>query len=250
MLAFLLLALQVGGDPARMVMQLQQAIRAEPGRESHYTDLGNLLLGTQNFKEAALVLETARGRFPGSAQVNLSLGVAYYGQRRFPEAVGAFLEAAERDHDAEQPVAFLGRILEHAGERATDVKAVFARYAKEHPQSALGHYLFGKAAGDAAALRRSIAINPNIWDSHFELAGLLEKSSDYASAALEFEKAAKLSPKNPAPQFRLFRVYTRLNQSAKAAAAKARFDTLTAQEKAELDKRQAATKHLDLKVRP
>ena len=69
-----------------------------------------------------------------------------------------------------------------------------------------------------------------------------------AVLVVEFENAAKLSPKNPAPQFRLFRVYTRLNQSSKAQAAKARFDTLTAQEKAELDKRQAATKHLDLKV--
>jgi tetratricopeptide (TPR) repeat protein len=249
MLAFLLLALQVPAGPAQAVVQFQQAIRADPSRESNYTDLGNLLLSTQNFKEAALVLENAKSRFPQSAQVHLSLGVAYYGQRRFPDAVAAFLDAADRDPDAEQPVLFLGRITEHAGDRAEAVKTAFQRFANKHPQNPLGHYLYGKAAADPAALKRSIALNPNIWDSHFELANLYEQAQDYSAAAAEFEKAARLSPKNPGPQYRLMRVYARLNQPAKSQAAKAQFDKLTAQEKAEADKRQAATKHLDLKVR-
>jgi len=249
MLAFLLLALQGATDPAQAVVRLQQAIRAEPTRESNYTELGNLLLSTRNFKEAAIVLEAARARFPQSAQVHLSLGVAYYGQQGFSNAVASFLDAAERDPDAEQPVLFLGRITEHAGDRAADVKAAFERFAKKHPQNPLGHFLYGKAAADPAALKRSIALNPNIWDSHFELAALHEQSGDYASAALAFEKAARLSPKNPGPQYRLIRVYARLNQPAKSQAAKAHFETLSAQEKAEADKRQAATKHLDLKVR-
>src|SRR5215510_10844683 len=80
-------------DPARAVVELQEAIRKEPGKESLYTDLGNLLLETQNFKEAITVLEYARPRFPESAQIPLSLGVAYYGQRRFADAVDAFLQA-------------------------------------------------------------------------------------------------------------------------------------------------------------
>ncbi|MBM3785481.1 MAG: tetratricopeptide repeat protein [Acidobacteria bacterium] len=250
MLALLLMALQGAGDPAQAVLQLQQAIRSEPGRETLYTDLGNVLLSTQNFKEAALVLENAKSRFPESAQVRLSLGVAYYGQRRFPDAVGAFLEAAHRDTAAEQPVAFLGRILEHAGPREEEVKSVFAKYAETHPANFLGHFLYGKAARDAAALRKSISLQPRFPESHFELGSLLEQNSDWKGAAAAFERSARLAPKNPAPQYRLMRVYARLGLDAKSAAAKLRHEALVAQEKAEADKRQAAAKHMDLRVKP
>lgn len=250
MLAWLLIALQGAADPAQSLVRLQEAIRREPARESHYTDLGNLLLGTQNFKEAALVLENAKRRFPDSAQVRLSLGVAYYGQRRFPDAVGAFLEAAQRDTEAEQPVLFLGRILEHAGPRVEEVKSVFAGYAATHPKHFLGHFLYGKAAGDAAALRKAIALEPRFPDSHFELGSLLEQTSDWKPAAAAYEQAARLAPANPAPQFRLMRVYARLGLAAKSAAAKQSFDALSAREKAEADKRQAAAKHMELTVKP
>src|SRR5262245_58475673 len=94
-------------DPAKAVITLQEAIRREPDRESNYTDLGNLLLRTQNFPQAVTILEAARIRFPKSPQVVLSLGVAYYGQRRFPDAVDAFLAAGRLAPEAEQPVAFL-----------------------------------------------------------------------------------------------------------------------------------------------
>ena len=250
MLAWLFVALQGAVDPAQAVVQLQQAIRNNPAKESNYTELGNMLLRTQNFKEAAVVLEAAQARFPASAQVRLSLGVAYYGQRRFPEAIGAFLDAARRDADVEQPVAFLGRILEHAGGRADEVKSVFAAYAKNHPQNFLGHYLYGKAAADAAALRRALALNPASAECHFELGNLLEQSQDYAGARASYEQAARLAPKNPAPQYRLMRVYTRLGLATQAEAAREKHQALAAQETAELEKRQAATKHLDLRVRP
>ncbi len=248
MLALLLFALQVPADPAQAVLQLQQAIRNEPALESNYTDLGNLLLKTQNFREAAIVLETARSRFPDSAQVRLSLGVAYYGQRRFPEAVGAFLDAASRNRQAEQPVAFLGRILEHSGERSGEVIAVFEVFAKTHPQNFLGHFLYGKAAGNAQSLRRAIALQPNYWESHFELGVLLERAQEFAAATASFERAAQLAPNNPTPQYRLFRLYTKLGHAPKAAAAKNRYEVLATEEKKHLDQRQAATKHLDLKV--
>src|SRR5437763_14766530 len=96
----------LSSDPVRAVLELQEAIRRNPQVESNYTDLGNLLLGTQNFSEAALVLEAARARFPKSAQAALSAGVAYYGLRRFTDAVAAFIDAGRLDPNAEQPIAF------------------------------------------------------------------------------------------------------------------------------------------------
>jgi tetratricopeptide (TPR) repeat protein len=209
--------------------------------------LGNVLLGTQNVREAVVVLEYARGRFPASAQAALSLGVGYSGARRFPDAVRAFVEAGRLAPDVEQPVLFLGRIWEHAGEQEAAVLERFRDYAQRHPRSALGHYLVGKATGNEAALRRSLALQATP-DASYELGQLLEKQGQNAAAALEFERCARLAPKFPAPHFRLFRLYTRLGQTAKAETHRALHAKLETDEKLEADRRQGTTRHLDLKM--
>ncbi|MFN7543161.1 MAG: tetratricopeptide repeat protein [Acidobacteriota bacterium] len=242
-----LLAAQLSNDPARAVSELQAAIRANPLVEENYTQLGNLLLSTQNFREAIVVLEYARTKFPASAQAALSLGVAYYGARRFEDAVKGFVEASKLAPDVEQPVLFLGRIWEHAGEHEAEVVERFRAYSLAAPRSALGHFLLGKATGDEGELRKSIALRPTP-DAHFELGQLLETQGKAAGAIVEFEKCARLAPKFPAPHFRLFRLYTRLGQKPKAEAHRALHAKLEAAEKAEADRRQAATKHLDLRM--
>jgi cytochrome c-type biogenesis protein CcmH/NrfG len=255
---FLLLALflQQGGaapstsDPARAVIELQEAIRKNPDVESNYTDLGNILLRTQNFGEAALVLEAARSKFPESAQAALSAGVAYYGLRRFSDAVAAFLDAGKLDPDAEQPISFLSRMAETWGNLKSDVIDLFSSYAKRHPRSALANLALGRATADAAALQRAIKLNPKSADAHFELGVVLEAGKDFPAATKAFERAAQLAPKNPVPHYRLARLYARAGDSAKAEAERALHEKLAAEEKARLDARQAATKHLDLKVRP
>ncbi|MBI3684156.1 MAG: tetratricopeptide repeat protein [Acidobacteria bacterium] len=231
-------------DPAREVVRLREAILKQPDVESNYSDLGNLLLRTQNFPQAAIVLEAAKGRFPKSAQVMLSLGVAYYGQRKFPEAVGAFLEAGKLEPDTEQPVAFLSRLSEHWNERKGEVEELFRGYAKRNPSSSLGQYALGKVKADAASLRRATQLNPRMGEAHFELGNVLEGQRDYAGAIESFRKAAQLAPKNPEPHYRLTRLYARTGERVKAEQERALHERLTAEEKAEVDGRQAATKHL------
>lgn len=250
MVALLLLAAQISADPAKALAKLQDAIRADPSKESNYTDLGNLLLSTQNFREAAIVLEHTRAKFPHSAQAALSLGVAYYGQRRFDDAITAFLEAAKLDPDAEQPVAFLGRVLDNAGARQQEVAEAFDAFAKRQPKNFLGHYLSGKLTKSETSLRRAIALNARCADCYVELGGLQESKRAFAEAEKSYLAAARLNPKDPAPHYRLSRVYARLGEAEKAAAERARHEKLAAAEQEELDRRQAATRHLDIKVQP
>ncbi len=237
------------GDPAKVVAALQEAIRKNPEVESNYTNLGNLLLRTQNFPEAAMVLEATRKRFPQSAQAAVSLGVAYYGQRRFSDAVATFLEASHLDRDAEQPIAFLNRMSEHWGDRKAEVIDLFAGFANGHPQSALAHLALGRAKSNAAELRRAIALNPRMADAHFELGIVLESQKDFPNAIAAFQKSAQLSPRNPTPHYRLFRVYSRTGDTAKAETERTLHEKLSAEETAELDRRQSATKHMEMKVR-
>ena len=240
----------VSSDPARAVVELQEAIRANPQVESNYTDLGNLLLSTQNFNEAALILEAARSKFPRSAQPALSAGVAYYGLRRFSDAMAAFIDAAKLDPDAEQPIVFLTRMPENWADRKEDIVSIFTAYAKSHPRSALGHFALGRATADAAELRQAIKLNPKVADIHIELGNILETQRDLPGAIAAFRRAVELAPKNPVPHYRLSRLYARTGDSAQAASERALHEKLSAEEKAELDRRQAATKHLKLTVRP
>jgi tetratricopeptide (TPR) repeat protein len=250
MLVLFVLAMQVSADPGKALADLQSAIRTNPSKESNYTDLGNLLLSTQNFKEAAVVLEHARTRFPQSAQAALSLGVAYYGQRRFDDAIAAFLDAAKLDPDAEQPVAFLDRMLDTAGSRESEMAEAFSAYAKRQPKNFLGHYLVGKVTKSEPELRRAIALNPKCSDCYVELGGVQESQRAFDEAAKSYTAAARLSPRDPVPHYRLSRVYARLGDAEKASAERALHEKLAAAEQAELDRRQAATRHLDLKVQP
>jgi tetratricopeptide (TPR) repeat protein len=236
--------------PAEAVVRLQAAIRENPRNESNYTELGNLLLRTQNFGEAALVLEGARKQFPESAQAALSLGVAYYGLRRFEDAVSAFLEAGRLAPDAEQPIAFLSRMAENWGARKPDVVALFRGYVQHRPQTALGHFALGRATGDASELQHALRLQPRMAEAHNELGIVLEAQRDFPGAIAAFQRAAALAPRNPVPHYRLSRLYARTGDSSRAATERALHEKLAAEEKAELDRRQAATKHLKLKVRP
>ena len=255
-LLLLAMFLQQGGaavspaDPANAVIELQQAIRNNPHVESNYTELGNLLLRTQNFSEALVVLETARSKFPKSAQAGLSAGVAYYGLRRFPEAIAAFLDAGRLDPDAEQPVAFLNRMSDNWGDRKPEVVAMFAAYVKKHPRSALAHLAFGRATANAEALRTALKLNPKSAEAHYELGVVFELKKDFPSAIESFKRAAELAPRNPVPHYRLARLYARTGKPEKAEAERAVHEKLGAEEKARLDAQQAATKHLKLTVRP
>jgi tetratricopeptide (TPR) repeat protein len=254
LLLLLLFLQQAGADvshlPAQAVTDLQEAIRKSPEVESNYTDLGNVLLRTQNFNEAVLVLQAARSRFPQSAQAALSLGVAHYGLRRFPEAVAAFLEAGALDGAAEQPILFLSRMPEHWGDRKPDVIALFAAYAKAHPRSALARFALGRATCDAAELGSAIKLNPKMAEAHLELGALLEGRRDFAGAIAALSRAAALTPRNPVPHYRLSRLYARTGDRSRAESERALHEKLAADEKAELDRRQAATRHLRLSVQP
>jgi tetratricopeptide (TPR) repeat protein len=254
-LLLLAMFVQQGGaaassDPARAVIELQEAIRKNPEVESNYTELGNLLLRTQNFSEAIVVLEAARTKFTYSAQAALSTGVGYYGLRRFADAIAAFIDAGKLDPDAEQPIAFLNRMPESWGSRRDDVVALFTAYAKKHPKSALAHLALGRATRDAGELRTAIGLNPKLADAHVELGAVLESARDLPGAIAAFKRAAALAPQNPVPHYRLARLYSRTGDSAKADQSRALHEKLSAEERARLDERQAATKHLKLTVKP
>jgi tetratricopeptide (TPR) repeat protein len=176
------------------------------------------LLDQQKFAEAIVILKEGVARLPKSPQLELALGVACYGLRRFDDAADAFLRTIEIAPETEQPYTFLGKILDQIPSRLPQVTERFAAYESAHPASASGYLLHAKAL-DAQSLapemslvllEKSIALNGGDASAHFEMGTVLDRLQRYADAAGEFEQAAKLAPSDPATHYRLARDYDRI----------------------------------------
>lgn len=240
-------AYEASGNTTKAAAELRKAIEMNRYEEAYYFDLAQVLLVHQDFEDATQILESSRRVFAKSPQLELALGVAYYGQRRFSDAVDSFLRVIAMAPDVEQPYVFLGRIIDQAGERLPEVEKRFASYAKASPKNAVSQFLYAKAisasAGDPAAvealLRKSIALDSRNWEAHLELGIALEKRRAYDDAAKELLHSIELNPKSSTPHYRLARIYDRMGKKQEAETERARHAALVAEEEKAASKQAA-----------
>ncbi len=194
-----------------------------------YFEAAKPLLDEQKFADAAAVLKEATARVLKNAQLELALGVAYYGLRRFDDAADAFLRTIEVAPATEQPYTFLGKILDQIPSRLPQVTARFAEYQSSHPTSEA--YLLHAKALDAQSIEpelalslldKSIAMNGRDASAHFEKGTVLDRLQRFADAAAAFEHAAQLAPQDAAAHYRLARDYDRIGKHDAAQAERAK----------------------------
>jgi len=198
-------------------------------------DYAQILLRREDFTQAADVISTALTAHGQDPQLTLALGVARYGQRRFDDAITAFLKVIALDPAVEQPYLFLGRTLEQAGEHLPQITKAYEEWAAREPGNAKAQLLLAKAllAQDhrseraQALLQKSIALDDNDWESHYQLGTLLADKRDWTAAAKEFNRSIELDPKQPLPHYHLARVYDRLGQGERAEAERKIHQQLT-----------------------
>ena len=223
-------AFAIADRPQQGLKHLQLAIEKTPYEESFHYDLGYFHLRRLDFESAAAAFRSGQKYFDKSAAIEIGLGIAAYGQRRFQDAVGHFLRSAELDPDFEQPHVFVGALLQHANHRISDIESRMRVFYQEFSESHFGPFLYGKVLHarlgtkrDPAAiasietlLRESIERNDEFWEAHYELGVLLEKKKDYAAAEQHLERAVDLNPNASKPHYRLARVYQRLGKPKEA----------------------------------
>jgi Flp pilus assembly protein TadD len=198
-------------------------------------DWAQALLRRSDFTPAAQVIETALAAHPNDVQLMLALGVARYGQRRFEDAIKAFLRVIQLDPQIEQPYVFLGRMLDQAQALLPEITRDYETWLTRNPNNPKAPLLLAEALltennkGERAEslLRRSITLNPNDWESHYQLGVLLENKHDYPAAATQLTRAAELNPNEPMPHYHLARVYDRMGQPALAQAEREKHKQLT-----------------------
>ncbi len=233
------------GNPKPAIEALEEAIKLQPYEERRYFELARLRMTLQDFEGSLGTIAQGEKIFSKSPRLELLRGIALYGQRRFSEAVDAFLRSAELGPGMEQPHAFLGRILSHAHDRLDRVTARFAAFAGAAPNSHLSQYLYAAAllegmgpsvqpevAGKAEELlQRSIELKEDFADSHFELGVLLAKKREFASAEKHLERSVALNPKSSKAHYHLSRVYARLGKNEQAETERILHEKLTEDER-------------------
>jgi Flp pilus assembly protein TadD len=192
-------------------------------------DYAQALLHAQDFTRAADVLDEASKSNPRNAQLTLALGVARYGQRRFEEAISAFLETIHTDPRIPQSYLFLGRLLDQAGDRLPAITAIYREWLKAEPRHAEPPLLLAKALlasnvdspEPETLLRHSIQLDSKNWESHYELGLVLSKKREYQAASVELNRSAELAPREPLPHYHLARIYDRLGDKSRAESERA-----------------------------
>jgi tetratricopeptide (TPR) repeat protein len=227
---------EAGGKLEQAAAEYERAIELNPREDSYYFEAAHAYLLLQRFDPAVTILERGTKAFPKNAQLQLALGVGYYGERRFTEAAGAFLRTIDLAPEVEQPYVFLGKMLDQAGDRMPEVLRRFQKWANSNPNNARAQFVYAKGliegGGDQVQaerlLRTSIALKSDQWESHYELGVLLEQQRKYSEAAVELERSAALNPSVADVHYHLSRVYDRLGEADKAAEQRGLHQRLTA----------------------
>ncbi len=199
---------------------------ARPRAAALYFEAAQGLLRREKFADAIEVLRAVEAKLGGDPQIELALGVAYYGQRRFDQAAAAFLETIKRSPTTEQPYLFLGKMLDQIPDRLAEVTRRFAEYEAANPSNYVGYLLHAKALNAQSVepetaqrvLKKAIALKDRDASAHYELGVVLDRMQVFAEAAQELERAAALDPSDAATHYRLARVYDRLGKREAAAA--------------------------------
>jgi predicted Zn-dependent protease len=229
-------AYEAKGELEKAAAEYEQAIQLRPYEESYYFEAAHVYLLRQQFDASVKILERGCKIFDKSAQLELALGVAYYGQRRFPDATTAFLRTIDIDSDVQQPYVFLSKMLDQALDRLPEILRRFEAWAAANPKDPLAQFVYGKgllvSGGDQGKaeklLRGSIGLKGDQWESHYELGVLLEKQRKFPDAAAELERSVTINADQADVHYHLSRVYDRLGQPDKAAEQRAIHERLTA----------------------
>jgi tetratricopeptide (TPR) repeat protein len=193
----------MSGQPDKVLLELNSAIRLQPNYEGFRFDLAQF-----------------------------TLGVAYYGQVRYDDAVRAFLTTIDLAPDVPQPYRFLGEMLEHARSHLQQIIAKCVAAERSEPLNPYAPLLRAKAliaqlgmadwddnAREAARLlEKAIALKGDMADAYFDLGCLMDRKKDYSKAAELLQKSIQLKADDPVAHYRLARTYPQLGKKEQAAA--------------------------------
>ncbi len=204
--------------------EYQRAAELEP-TEQNIFDWADFLVQHQDLHEApqdaAEVFRYGVGKYPGSAQLRVGLGVALFTLRQYDDAVEALCAAVDLNPADPRPFEFLGRVGDASPRLTDEVLQRLASFVRLYPRNASANYYYALALwqnesgerkqGDIeqveALLKTAVAVDPHLYEPHFQLGVLYEEQKRYSDAVVEYKKTVELRPDFSKAHYRLARTY-------------------------------------------
>jgi tetratricopeptide (TPR) repeat protein len=234
------------------VDELQTAAHMDPSEDNLF-HWGSELLLHRTYEPAIDVFQRGVQLHPNSPRLEIGLGMALYSRGMYDEAVKALLIAADLNPSDPRCYFFLSKAFDSSPKQGDEVIKSFRRFSELQPGNALAVYYYAmslwKAQRDNESaqgmiqvedlLKKSIALNPNLAETHLQLGNLYSNQREYAKSVPEYERALGLDSNLPDAHYRLAQDYVHLGQKDRAQAEISIYQRLRAQHLAEVDKERA-----------
>jgi len=197
--------------------------------------------------DAQKTAEFGAAKYPGSARLQLALGVALYGGKKFQNAAGVFAGLLQQHPDDAMAAEMLGRTCEEVeGSDASCARLEgFARQHADNPEAAawaarqiLERPHSGADLDEAGRmLTRATAADPRNGDAWYETGLVDAERGQWQQSAQALEKATTLRPEFGPAHLQLAKAYRHLGRPADEKRELALFQACTQKEKDEIDAR-------------
>jgi tetratricopeptide (TPR) repeat protein len=235
--------------------EFETAARMNQSEENLF-DWGSELLLHQAYEPAINVFKQAIQHYPHSARLMMGLGMTFYSQGKYDEAIQSFLNAVDLNPADPRCYVFLAKTYSTSPSHSEDVIQVFHRFTELQPGNAQAAYYYamslwkGKQVQGASPdfqqirdlLQKAIVLDPKLADAHAQLGNLYAEQHTYDKAIPEYARALQLDPNLSDTHYRLSLAYSRVGEQDKAHEEFEIYQKLRMQHLAELDKKAAEIK--------
>lgn len=226
------------GQNEQAIQAFEQAIRLRPDQESNYLDLAKVLVARNKIADALEVAKRATDACPHSPRILITRGELEVRASQYTNAVASYREANVLD--GHNPDALLGLAdSEYGADMRTEAYATFETGIHQYPKDGRFPLHFASVllkeaeTGNpnsqrraAELLKSAVSLDPSFAEAHYYLGEIALNDGRTADALLEYQKAARLEPKNPKIHFALSKVYRRLGRIEEASQEAKVFEKL------------------------
>ena len=205
-----------------------RAAELDPSEENIF-DLASFLLQHRNYEgfldNALKFFRYGVEKYPRSAKLTVGLGVTLYAEGQYDDAVKTLCAAADLDPADPRPFEFLGKVSTVSPAHIPEIRKRLEGFVHLYPNNGPALYYYamslwerpeGEPAADLAVieglLKKAIAADPALYETHFQLGVLYQDQQKYSDAIREFNQTLTLRPDYNRAHYRLFLLYSRTHQ--------------------------------------
>jgi tetratricopeptide (TPR) repeat protein len=204
---------QARGDQAMAIAKYESILKISPRLGAAYNNLGLLYFQQRDYRQAVGILEKGLKVDPAMPSASALLGISLYQLGEYAQArprLEAALRSNPKDDNAEL---YLANDLVKLGELEAAVGHL-QNLARRQPGDQEAWYLLGKTHMQLSeqALSKMNAIDPNSVLVHEMSGEIMESMKNYDGAVVEYKKAVGMSPQQPGTHYKLGNAYWLLGE--------------------------------------